>query len=809
MSGSYKLLVRTNPHQIIWEVTKAELTKLSALDPDMFKKAQSKIKKWLAEHEIDHYFFENDDILKIPSKLSTPAFKSLPDDFKFHFALAHGYKTYSGINLVKSKKIGVALDITITSDPVEIKSWNMDSFYMNIRQLAQREGTPRPCFVCCQKIFIQAKLGLPITDAPIAKAFPLKLNTRGYTVHADELIGLIVVVSDPLVLTMMQKRKEMLNFLSSEAMRLKPQFQIDLVKDDLLADLKRAGHGKEALGIALPLTFFAGHCRAVSREPAADAKANPSLQPSARNLSPKGSPTSPGAGASVELRPESIPPELEEIKLPKIPANYDGRGLLDIRVAPDKMSASIVGFKPQWYEQYPNMLNATWLDFEMTRLKVLLRQADLIKRVVQQIQAKKPLDGLELVKGDPGMPPEKPYLAEHSEVSVEHDHDSTQGVSSKILNMRKSVVNTVKVGSTIATWAFDVEGVMGRDIFGAPVPPPLPQVPDVNLGEGAAKGPGLSFVAKIDGLVVVKSKENFVDVQRHYIVKGDVSLSTGDIYFDGSITVEGQIRDKATVHCTQDLIVKKGVASAKLVVGGSITVTDGIVNSSVTCKGNVTAGFVENSWLSVKGNLDSKRSLMNCNIVVTNVKCMGQPGLVAGGRIFCNQRLTANNIGFATGSKTIIEMGVDWKHAQKVNINDGRLTKLTAFVEELKKELTVYTGKSAAQMTPQHKESMRLVQKRLKKAARIQAAFESRRASLRVQGQEYNQTCEVIVLDTLVDNLHLKMASSEVELMGACKKVHLTCRRRNNSHVRALPEQFEISPDGKLIDQTKTPSQAS
>jgi uncharacterized protein (DUF342 family) len=184
---------------------------------------------------------------------------------------------------------------------------------------------------------------------------------------------------------------------------------------------------------------------------------------------------------------------------------------------------------------------------------------------------------------------------------------------------RKSRIAMAKPGQMIATWEYKILGEPGKNIFDEDTPAPLPQLPPVRLMGGVEQKEDGNFYATIQGLPKVDKKFKKVKVEKLFILKGDAFGAAGDIIFDGSVRVMGEVRDDAIIRCTNDLIVKKGISGSKVFAGGDIKVTEGISNSFIKCDQQITSGFVENSIVYTK-NLISKEAVMGCTIVAENMK---------------------------------------------------------------------------------------------------------------------------------------------------------------------------------------------
>ena len=65
-------------------------------------------------------------------------------------------------------------------------------------------------------------------------------------------------------------------------------------------------------------------------------------------------------------------------------------------------------------------------------------------------------------------------------------------------------------------------------------------------------------------------------VSNQYEVPADVGASTGDIDYDGSVVVKGNVLTGYTIKATGDIIVNGVVEGAKLVTAGKIVLKRGI-----------------------------------------------------------------------------------------------------------------------------------------------------------------------------------------------------------------------------------------
>ena len=446
---------------------------------------------------------------------------------------------------------------------------------------------------------------------------------------------------------------------------------------------------------------------------------------------------------------------------PKAPQNYPGKGLLEIEVAEDKMSCAVKDFKEKWHDDYT--LDQEWLEYEMIRLRIKDRDTELLKRVRENLTRKKNINALALAKGDPGTPPLEPKLTvveQKKESKPEGDPPDQE------VDFRKSRIQTVTKGTKIAQFVFGSEGINGHDIFGDEVNHPPPELPQVEILDGAQAGHHYDYYATMDGLSKVDIESRTIEVSKTYLVEGDVSLVTGNISFDGSVHVTGGLRDKAIIECSKDITIEGGVANGFIRCKGKVEVGLGIVKSNVVCKEDVSAGFIEHSTLFVGGALRSKKGLVNSQVVAEMIEVTEEAALIGGGSIFCQSKILTTNLGFPSNHPTKVVMGVDWNVARSLSINENREKNYKKELEETEKSLALFMKKSAAQTTKNQEEAKKGFQLKIKKLKKIIKKLGVRLRSLKSSSSECNDNALIKVTHELKANVDITMGTKKVSTLS-------------------------------------------
>lgn len=228
-----------------------------------------------------------------------------------------------------------------------------------------------------------------------------------------------------------------------------------------------------------------------------------------------------------------------------------------------------------------------------------------------------------------------------------------------------------------------VPGASGIDIKGNPVPA-MPmhelQFNEKILGaEPDPEDPNL-LIATISGQPVVIP--NGVTINPVVEVE-NVDLTTGNIDFNGTITIKGDIKAGMVLKVSGDVIVKGLVEAAEIHAGGNVSVTGGIIghaatqastlstaaavpfaNARVICQGSLQALFVESAYVQagesilIKGNARQSEMIAGQQIAVG--KGSGNKiGQIVGGRTHATNLIHAAWAGTVNGAKTELQVGSD------------------------------------------------------------------------------------------------------------------------------------------------------
>lgn len=143
----------------------------------------------------------------------------------------------------------------------------------------------------------------------------------------------------------------------------------------------------------------------------------------------------------------------------------------------------------------------------------------------------------------------------------------------------------------------------------------------------------------------------------------DIDNSTGDIEYNGDVTIKGNILAGFSVKAKGDVVVQGVVEGATVIAGGNITFNRGIqgMNKAVIkAGGNIVSKFIESvSLVEAGGNIESD-SILHSRVVAKGfIKATGKKGLIIGGDVKATSFIEAKTIGNEMGTTTVVGVGVN------------------------------------------------------------------------------------------------------------------------------------------------------
>ncbi|MEB3197146.1 MAG: FapA family protein [Candidatus Sericytochromatia bacterium] len=155
-----------------------------------------------------------------------------------------------------------------------------------------------------------------------------------------------------------------------------------------------------------------------------------------------------------------------------------------------------------------------------------------------------------------------------------------------------------------------------------------------------------------------------ISVQPIVVVSGDVDYAIGNINFQGSVKISGNVLPGFTVKATQDIEIGGVVEGASLEAGGAVSVKGGVrQHSVVTAHGDVTAKFIDSeSSVTTRSNIVVVESSMHSYLTAGLSIKIGKK--LIGGHVLAGEYVAADEVGVAGGTTTVIDV----RHSRQARV---------------------------------------------------------------------------------------------------------------------------------------------
>lgn len=231
-------------------------------------------------------------------------------------------------------------------------------------------------------------------------------------------------------------------------------------------------------------------------------------------------------------------------------------------------------------------------------------------------------------------------------------------------------VDMVKMGQPVAIYTPAVKGRDGKTVDGNVIEevsgkdlPPL-------KGKDIAVHPDkVTYVARKDGYVIFDENKYTIDIQDVLVIKGNVNRLYGNVFYDGTVRVKGNVGEGAIISAKGDVIVEGYIQSAYVSAGNNVVVIGGVnANDSgyISAQGGVYAEYLENAVVYAGQDVKANYILTSRIEAGTEITVKGSKGVICGGELTAGCKITAQNLGNRGFVKTIITVGMNEKMKERL-----------------------------------------------------------------------------------------------------------------------------------------------
>lgn len=235
----------------------------------------------------------------------------------------------------------------------------------------------------------------------------------------------------------------------------------------------------------------------------------------------------------------------------------------------------------------------------------------------------------------------------------------------KVDHYELNLINRVVAGDWLGEKTDPTDGFPGKSVKGNILMPSkgkdLPLFYDRNTVREVYQDGKTTLYARVNGAVHYDGDK--IGVSNHFEINGDVDFKTGNIDFDGFITIKGTIEDGFSVSATKDIEIlgDYGIGGVKEISssGGSIYIKGGIAGKNkavIRSSKNIFTKFVSDTTIVCDGSLHIGFYCLNSRIRAKEVILDSARGQIIGGSIDAEIRVVASTIGSVSEVRTCISI---------------------------------------------------------------------------------------------------------------------------------------------------------
>ncbi|RLT88911.1 MULTISPECIES: DUF342 domain-containing protein [unclassified Ketobacter] len=263
-------------------------------------------------------------------------------------------------------------------------------------------------------------------------------------------------------------------------------------------------------------------------------------------------------------------------------------------------------------------------------------------------------------------------------------------------------IEMVDIGDALLRRIPPVVGEPGYNVLGETVLAAQPQDKTINVGDGAEISPNDKNLLVASRRGVPLKIDSGMGVSDAYCV-GDVDLETGNVDFDGTVVVQGSVREGMSVTATGKVLIRDYLESATVIAGDEVVIGKGVLGRQlkneeageqfsvlIETPGAVFANYIQYAKIVAQGTVTAPKHIMHSDVSGTEVLVLSPKkteGKIIGGIIRPACRLSCNTL----GGPSYIPTDVDFSNRFSEQMAD-----LESIRAELGERLNVVRGMKEA-----------------------------------------------------------------------------------------------------------------
>ena len=185
---------------------------------------------------------------------------------------------------------------------------------------------------------------------------------------------------------------------------------------------------------------------------------------------------------------------------------------------------------------------------------------------------------------------------------------------------------------------------------------------------------------------MVEYIQGSVNVMNVYMVDGDVDVGVGNIDFDGSVQVSGNVLSGHVIKATGSVVIGGVVEASEIISGGNVEVKrgmQGMDRGRIKADGSISLLYIERGSAVAGGTITVDASIHSIIEAGESLIARGKRGSIIGGRAIAADEIIANSIGSVSQAQTEVEVGVMPQKRAKLSKLEKELEKLAGEMTKL------------------------------------------------------------------------------------------------------------------------------
>ena len=319
-------------------------------------------------------------------------------------------------------------------------------------------------------------------------------------------------------------------------------------------------------------------------------------------------------------------------------------------------------------------------------------------------------------------------------------------------------VNHVRKGDIVAVLHPEDRGEAGRDLMDRVVKPDSVKHIVFRYGKNlTVSEDGLSLITSVSGHVTLDKDKVYVSDVLEVI---NVDNSTGNIQYDGNVTIKGNVLAGFSVEASGDIAVSGIVEGATVKAGGNITLNRGVQGMNravISAGGNIVSKFIESAeMVKANGDIESDSILHSKVMAKGKIIAAGKKGLIVGGEVRSTIMVSAKNIGNNMGTATVVGVGVDPSSRKRIEELKKNLEQLGNNRIQLNQVITALRKKQESEgtLSPEKREMQQKTMRNMLLLDQDLLQYKNEYEELRLQLNE-DSNARIKVSDTIYNGTKL------------------------------------------------------